>query len=185
MSTIDFAVEDLPDVISNAFHGTKAAYANSIAIQGFRLPEDKNIDDPYLGWGVYFYRGDEDAARKFAAMKYRRQAVAVIRATIRVGVAIDLYVRDHREAMVYAESELLKRGHSSVSLGAAIEFITNEMLRHPVHTIRAPQLPKRIPSIRAHFADSKIWGTYAKAMLCVRELSNILSQRIVYIENIS
>ncbi len=60
---IDVQIETLPDTVSNAFHGTTLQYALTIEKEGFKHGEGER---PFLGYGVYFFRGDQKAAFRWA-----------------------------------------------------------------------------------------------------------------------
>lgn len=178
---IDVQIETLPDTVSNAFHGTTLQYAVIIEKEGFKHGQGSR---PFLGYGVYFFRGDQKAAFRWAHEKYKGQDVAVLRATVCYGTCLSLFIEDHRRLLVRIEEHIKSKQEGPITLAQAIDFLAAWRAQDhltQIETVDAPQIESRSIVTPKHFADSRVW-VFAKHLICVRELGNIRSHSIVYVQ---
>lgn len=174
MSIGSTGLENLSDTVSNAFHGTTVEAARQIVSEncGFRPTVS---DQLFLGTGVYFYEGDERAARKYARSAHGRRRVAVLRAKIRWGRCLNLFVRAHRMALQQFEKRLRSAGVIDATMGQVINDLAQEFEIDTVKGVQVQDPSIRVPRV---FAESEV-GSFSKLMICVRNTSNIVACEIV------
>jgi hypothetical protein len=92
--------------------------------------------------------------KKVSGREYPGEECAVVRAKFIVGINFSLFVREHREALVVVEQELLKRRRGPIPLGMAIGFVAEVQ---PIDTVDGAEVEPPTKSLRLHFQDSKMW----------------------------
>lgn len=178
MSIGSIGLENLSDTVSNAFHGTTVEAARQIVSQDCGFTPTVS-DQLFLGTGVYFYEGDERAARKFARSAHRKRRVAVLRAKIRWGRCLNLFVRAHRMALQQVEKRLRSAGVIDATMGQVINDLAQKF---EIDTVKGVQVQEPNTSVPRFFAESEV-GSFSKLMICVRNTSNILTCEIVMEDN--
>lgn len=161
---------DAGKIIPDAYHGTSKNYAEGIVVtQKFRISKGS---DCYLGDGIYFFEGDKDQAKWWARKKYKNKSIGIIKASINVGMCLDLLISEHREFVKEARRKIEQTAKISVADAVVLNFITTE-LNPEIDTIKGVFF-KYGNDLRKISFGSRIYD-HVFMVICVKKHKNILT----------
>lgn len=171
-------IELTDKIVPDAYHGTSRDRAEVIVRDGFTASSG---DAQYLGDGVYFFESARGYAAEWAAKSFPGMPIAVIHATINLARCLDLHVPEYAGMVQkYAQKlqiEVIRRASPGnppkpITESFVINFIA---VLTDIDTIRAG----RSPGTAAKLFPGSHWRIRQEIMICVRNLSCILTVRIV------
>lgn len=164
-----FEITHFEKIIPDAYHGTSYDAAKKICDEGFEISRGES---QYLGDGVYFFESSMGHAKDWAKNRLGNRYIGVFRAVVNLGKCLDLFNWDHRNFVKKCRDRLKNRDFE-ITDAVVINFVAH---RSGADAVRGAYVQ---PEKGTMFDESRFYD-YCQLMICVRNLSSILSYQLVF-----
>ena len=171
-------IEDVTKIVPDALHGTDDESCKKIFKNNSFKHSPRHFS--FLGNGVYFWEGSFLLARRWAIRKAKENnsfKYAIIKATINLGVCLDLNKPEHIELVENVADKLQKKLNYPLNDPVVINFINDNFIN--LDTVRALNPKSKKPIFKGSRYINK-----TEPLICVKNNDKILEYSICEKDNV-